>query len=1246
MVWLFKTKIAISITLPIILGVAVSSCQQPTASDLNAVTGASNASTATTALSLTPSAAGPPDVISSVSGNAQTAVNGSQLSNQLTVRVTDVSGKPVPNVTVTFAPGIGGGLIVTQTTVVTDSSGFAAATAILGSTVGTQTFTATMPSGSIPSVTFTHSATSVASQLKIFALAGTTPIGTTSLMVGDTFSLRTVLVSSTGAFIKEIAATWWIAGTLTSSNLAITGGNPSKYAVFSPSATGFGTINALIDDATVITQNNVTSTTTVTGLITVSLALVPDTLSIVSGNAQTGQVGTNLAQNLVVKVVNAGATPVPGADITFAVASGGGQIVSAQPVTTDSNGLASCIVKLGGLVGTGHSFTATMAAGTTRQVIFTATATHGPAAALSFYTQPSIANAGTAFSQQPVVEVRDQYGNRVTSDSSSTVTLSLNTGTGTLGGSLTANVSAGLATFTNVSYSVGESGVKIAAASSVGGVSSAVSSAFDVGTIIAAAQCLADGNGWQTIDGGCKNTSTGLVWSAVSASTILWAAQVWDSATSGSEAPEAWEVDRGITTDRTGSVSFYADNNAAGYCHSLVESGLSDWRMPTYSEMSTAQTNNAAAALKSASTVTLSGTASSSVYILAGRLGDYPTISGAWGSYTASVAVYNARCVRQPAPTKLLVSQQISGGSLGLGVNVGFNSQPKIRIADNTNSTTTYSTVPVTLTVTNGTGQLCKTNGSTGVTDSCATSQTVNAVAGVATFSQLAYNKAETVTLTASSPDLASVALNAVTINQTYPNAACKTVGGVWINASGGCKDTTTGIIYSAMGPSLTWNDFVWDQNSVGANAGSADADDNGRTNEYWGSNHGADPDASSVDYCHDLQQSGQTDWMLPPNGRGDVRTNELANKQMATYTNLFNSVSIGNGFWTSTVSSPSTNAIYSWSLGAGPYAKTNTTYAYCIRRDNPTALAFVLQPAVNSATAGSGVIWSQQPVVHVRDADGAGPLAFDSSSITLTVAPASDGTGGTGKLIRYSGSGLSSRRVTTEATSYTVNATNGAYTFSYLAYNKPGEKFRLAATATSTWRGQTFNLGPVYSDDLNIPVLLASSACNAASGWTSAGGGCKRDAANIVWSNIVAGGVSWYDLVWDSTKIGSDPPDQYDYGATNDYDTDYLPGPSGGDDNIGNDVCHRLILNGYRDWRPPRYNETNSDMLNGASVAIQSWANYMWVARSINDTTGYYKNATAATWYGNVAKAEGTAEFSNIRCVRVPQGGGDPYQY
>ena len=72
-------------------------------------------------------------------------------------------------------------------------------------------------------------------------------------------------------------------------------------------------------------------------------------------------------------------------------------------------------------------------------------------------TQPSpTATAGTAFSPQPVVYEEDQYGNVVTSDSSTTVTASLATGTGPLRGTKTVTVSHGVATFGNLSDNTAE----------------------------------------------------------------------------------------------------------------------------------------------------------------------------------------------------------------------------------------------------------------------------------------------------------------------------------------------------------------------------------------------------------------------------------------------------------------------------------------------------------------------------------------------------------------------------------------------------------------------------------------------------------------------------------------------------------------------------------------------------------------------------------------------------------------------
>jgi uncharacterized repeat protein (TIGR03803 family) len=68
---------------------------------------------------------------------------------------------------------------------------------------------------------------------------------------------------------------------------------------------------------------------------------------------------------------------------------------------------------------------------------------------LVFTQQPATSKAGSAISPSVTVAVEDQYGNVITSDSS-TITLSLNSGPGALGGTVSANVVNGVATFNNL----------------------------------------------------------------------------------------------------------------------------------------------------------------------------------------------------------------------------------------------------------------------------------------------------------------------------------------------------------------------------------------------------------------------------------------------------------------------------------------------------------------------------------------------------------------------------------------------------------------------------------------------------------------------------------------------------------------------------------------------------------------------------------------------------------------------------
>ena len=82
----------------------------------------------------------------------------------------------------------------------------------------------------------------------------------------------------------------------------------------------------------------------------------------------------------------------------------------------------------------------------------------GRAAALVFVTQPSgTATAGEAFFIQPQVAVQDTYGNTITTDNLTEITLSLGTGTDVLqGATLTLPVTAGVATFSGIYYDKAE----------------------------------------------------------------------------------------------------------------------------------------------------------------------------------------------------------------------------------------------------------------------------------------------------------------------------------------------------------------------------------------------------------------------------------------------------------------------------------------------------------------------------------------------------------------------------------------------------------------------------------------------------------------------------------------------------------------------------------------------------------------------------------------------------------------------
>jgi hypothetical protein len=153
---------------------------------------------------------------------------------------------------------------------------------------------------------------------------------------------------------------------------------------------------------------------------------------------------------------DAGGNPVrqAGRTVAWSRAAGLGGSFATPTSLTDGNGLA--IVAWTPTVSGINRIRATDQIGLTG-VTADITVGAGSAAMLALTTQPSpTATAGVAFAPQPVLEVRDSFGNLITSDNSTVVTAARVAGSGALGGTLTATAVNGVVSFANLQYTVAE----------------------------------------------------------------------------------------------------------------------------------------------------------------------------------------------------------------------------------------------------------------------------------------------------------------------------------------------------------------------------------------------------------------------------------------------------------------------------------------------------------------------------------------------------------------------------------------------------------------------------------------------------------------------------------------------------------------------------------------------------------------------------------------------------------------------
>lgn len=167
-----------------------------------------------------------------------------------------------------------------------------------------------------------------------------------------------------------------------------------------------------------------------------------------------------------------------GIEITVEIETGGGTLGGTATVTTDEDGTAAFTgLSITGVIGDRTlSFSAT---GLTAETSDTIEITAGAASQLVITTQPSVtADRGTAFADQPVIQLQDASGNDV-SQSGIAVAVEIESGGGTLGGTRTATTeSDGAASFVDLEITgmQGERTLRFTA----DGLTSVISEAVDI----------------------------------------------------------------------------------------------------------------------------------------------------------------------------------------------------------------------------------------------------------------------------------------------------------------------------------------------------------------------------------------------------------------------------------------------------------------------------------------------------------------------------------------------------------------------------------------------------------------------------------------------------------------------------------------------------------------------------------------------------------------------------------------------
>lgn len=288
-----------------------------------------------------------------IAGNNQTALVGTELDDILQVKVTDLGGDGIPNHPVTFQVTAGGGHFGagpgdTLITVNSDSSGIASINWTVGDKAGQSNNRVEVIStdGLNPlqgsPLLFTASANADVSDENTSQIMATSPVTANGEAVSN------ITVTLRDRFDNPIPGKMVVITVNGSQNFITQPQAPTDF-----DGQAYGSVSSIIAEIKTITAMNITDNIQLNTVREVEFIPGPAArLNRISGNEQTGNIGTVLKDPLVVRITDNLGNPVSGVPVVFEARGGGGHLVeTTMPIRSDSSGLAQVHYVLGDPVG-------------------------------------------------------------------------------------------------------------------------------------------------------------------------------------------------------------------------------------------------------------------------------------------------------------------------------------------------------------------------------------------------------------------------------------------------------------------------------------------------------------------------------------------------------------------------------------------------------------------------------------------------------------------------------------------------------------------------------------------------------------------------------------------------------------------------------------------------------------------------------------------------------------------------------